>query len=278
MESLSGKNVLVTGGAQGIGKGLARACLKRGASVVITNLDPDIAAAAVTELSEHGPIRAARCDATDRAAVDALFDDIWATEGPVDVAFCNAGAGGMGKILETPMEDVHHQFSTNLYSAIHLAQSYIPRLLDADRAGHVMFTGSENSLVLPPANADLAMGIYGGTKHALLAVAEWLRYELRNTRVTVSLLMPGPVLTERLAATFQALADDPDNPEIRDRFPEHVERTLRERFISPDQCAEIALRGLAQELFFIPTQGYIRDDVDARYREVCAAFDALGIS
>ena len=278
MESLSDKIVLVTGGAQGIGKGLARACLKRGAKVVITNLDPAIAAATVAELSEHGPIRAVRCDATDRAAVDALFDDVWGTEGPVDLAFCNAGAGGMGQILETPMKDVHHQFSTNLYSAIHMAQSYIPRLVEANRAGHVMFTGSENSLVLPPANADLAMGIYGGTKHALLAVAEWLRYELRDTAVTVSLLMPGPVLTERLAATFEALAHDPDNPEIRGRFPEHVERTLRERFISPDECAEIALRGLAQELFFIPTQAYIRDDVDARYREVCAAFDALGLS
>ena len=59
---------------------------------------------------------------------------------------------------------------------------------------------------------------------------------------------------------------------------EYVERTLRERFISPEGCAEIALRGLAQGLFFIPTQAYIRDDVDARYREVCAAFDALGLS
>ena len=134
MESLSEKIVLVTGGAQGIGKGLARACLQRGASVVITNLDSEIAATTVAELSEHGPIRAIRCDATDRNAVDALFDDVWATEGPVDLAFCNAGAGGMGQILETPMADVHHQFSTNLYSAIHLAQSYIPRLVEANRA------------------------------------------------------------------------------------------------------------------------------------------------
>ncbi len=122
------------------------------------------------------------------------------------------------------------------------------------------------------------MGIYGGTKHALLAVAEWLRYELRDTRVTVSLLMPGPVLTERLAATFEALAIDPDNPDIRSRFPAHVEAVLRERFISPEKCAEVALQGLAKGLFFIPTQAYIRDDVDARYREICAAFDALGLS
>ena len=278
METMKDKTVLVTGGAQGIGKGLARACLSAGARVVITNLDRAIAAGTVSELSALGEIRAVRCDATDRAAVDALFDDIWATEGPVDLAFCNAGAGAMRPILETPIEDVHQQFAVNVDSALHLTQSLVPRLVDAGRGGHIMFTGSENSLVVPAGNVDLAMGIYGGTKHALLVIAEWLRHELRDTGVTVSVLMPGPVLTERLAATFDALAENPNDPTLRATIPESAERVLRERFISPDQCAEMALKGLSKGLFFIPTQAYIKDDVDARYREVSDAFNAMGLT
>ena len=71
------------------------------------------AEATVAELSSLGAIRAVRCDATDRAEVDRLFDDIWASEGPVDVAFSNVGAGGMAKIIDTPIDEVHAQFATN---------------------------------------------------------------------------------------------------------------------------------------------------------------------
>jgi len=278
MNDLRGRTVLVTGGAQGIGKGLAKACLGAGARVVITNLDEAIAARTVAELGTLGPIRSIRCDATDRAAVDALLDDIWAVEGPVDVAFCNAGAGTMAPILEVPMDQVRAQFAVNLDSALHLSQSLVPRLLADGRAGHIMFTGSENSLVMPHGNRDLAMGIYGGTKHALLVIAEWLRYELSGTPVTVSVLLPGPVLTERLAGTFQALAAEPVDPALRARFPQSAEQTLRERFISTDECAALALAGLAKGLFFIPTQAYILDDVEARYREIRDAFAAMGLT
>jgi short-subunit dehydrogenase len=96
--------------------------------------------------------------------------------------------------------------------------------------------------------------------------------------VTVSVLMPGPVLTERLAATFEALSQNPTDPVLRATIPETAERILRERFISPDQCAAMALKGLKKGLFFIPTQAYIKEDVDARYREVSDAFTALGLA
>jgi len=278
MKDLQGKTVLVTGGAQGIGKGLAKACLQAGARVVITNLDAAIAARTVKELSVLGPIRSVRCDATDRAAVDALFDDVWASEGPVDVAFCNAGAGAMCPILDVSMAEVQTQFAVNLHSAIHLTQSLVPRLVAAGHSGHIMFTGSENSLVMPHGNRDLAMGIYGGTKHALLVIAEWLRHELADTPVTVSVLLPGPVLTERLAGTFQALAAEPLDPALRARFPQSAERTLRERFISTDECAARALEGLRLGLFYIPTQSYILDDVETRYREIREAFSAMGLT
>jgi NAD(P)-dependent dehydrogenase (short-subunit alcohol dehydrogenase family) len=278
MNSVKDKTVLVTGGARGIGKGLAKACLAEGARVVITNLDVDVAAATVDELSAMGAIRAVRCDATDRGAVDDLFDDIWASEGPVDVAFSNAGTGAMAPILDMPMEEVHQLFATNFDSALNLAQSYAPRLIEADRPGHIMFTGSEHSLSTPPWSADLGFGIYGASKHAMLVVAEWLRNELQDTKVTVSVLMPGPVLTEGLAATFDALASNPNDPALRSRFSETTEHALRDRFISTEVCAEIALRGLAQGLFYIPAQPHIKGDVDARYRELSEAFAALGLA
>tara|TARA_A100001037_G_scaffold256261_1_gene242309 strand:- start:24757 stop:25596 length:840 start_codon:yes stop_codon:yes gene_type:complete len=277
MDTLNDTTVLVTGGAQGIGKGLARACLNEGARVVTTNLDPKVAEATAAELAALGSIRAEQCDATDASAVDALLGDIWANEGPVDVVFCNAGAGAMAPIMETSVEDVHRQFAVNYDSCMGLAKSYARRVAADGGSGHIIFTGSEHSLVLPTGSETLAMGIYGGTKHALLILAEWLRFELAPLNVGVSMLLPGPVLTERLAATFEGLDADPDNPDLRARFTPEAEQSLRDRFITPDECAAIALRGLKAGLFFIPTQAHIKDDVTRRYQEVCNAFETLGI-
>ena len=74
--SLDRKTVLITGGARGIGKGIARACLEEGAQVVITNLNIDVGKETEAELSGLGSIRAIRCDGTDRLAVDELMEDV----------------------------------------------------------------------------------------------------------------------------------------------------------------------------------------------------------
>lgn len=258
------QRVLVTGGAQGIGKGLARACRSRGAQVVICNLNEEVAAATAAELD----VRAVRCDVSDREQVDALLDDMAAREGLPDVVFCNAGYGALSPVMDMPMAEVERLFAVNFHSMLHLTQSYVPRVEAAGASGHIMYTGSENSLVAPPYLKDVHMGMYGATKHAMLVLAQWLRWELAGTGVGVSVLLPGPVLTERLAASFAA-GDD--------RFPGEAGSALEAMFMSTDACAEKALEGLEKGLFYIPTQAHIRADVEARHREIMAAFDALGL-
>lgn len=273
--SLKGKTALVTGGARGIGKGIARACLEQGAQVVITNLDSAVGKQTEEELSGLGTIRALRCDGTDRLAVDGLMDDVWANEGPIDVVFSNAGRGFSASTLEASMEEVNDLFATNYSSAVHLAQSYVPRMIALGRPGHIMFTGSEHSVGLPAGNEGLNFGFYGATKHALLALVEWLRADLQGKCVSVSLLMPGPVLTESLGSTFKILETDPENQQIRQQFSKEVETLLLERVISTEKCAQLALEGLKQGLFFIPTQAYIQSDIDRRHEELRQAFVAL---
>ena len=148
-------------------------------------------------------------------------------------------------------------------------------MLDTGKSSHVMFTGSEHSLSLPQGNESLGFVDYGASKHAMLIMAEWLRADLEGTNVSVSLLMPGPVLTEGVAGAFAALDEDPDNPDIRQQFSREVEMLLRERVITTEQCADLALRGLRRGLFYIPTQTHIREDVDRRYRELAESFELI---
>ena len=273
--SLTGKTVLITGGARGIGKGIARACLEENARVIITNLDLEAGKSTEAELASIGPIRALRCDGTSREETDELLDNVWANEGPVDVVFSNAGRGFSARTLKASMDDVREIFSVNYESAVHLAQSYIPRMIADNLPGHIMFTGSEHSVGLPAGNEGLNFGFYGASKHALLALAEWLRADLRESCVSVSLLMPGPVLTESLAATFNILKSDPENLEIRKQFSKEVEAILLERMISTRQCAREAVKGFKKGLFFIPTQAHIISDINRRHEELEQAFSEL---
>jgi 3-oxoacyl-[acyl-carrier protein] reductase len=275
INTVKNKTVLVTGGARGIGKGIARACLLEGAQVVITNLDIAVGQATAKELGALGSIRALRCDGTDRQAVEQMLDDVWGNEGPIDVVFSNAGRGTSVASLEASINDVHSLFATNYDTAVHLAQSYLPRMIELDRPGHMMFTGSEHSVGLPAGNEALNFGFYGATKHALLSLVEWLRADLQATPLSVSLLMPGPVLTEGLASTFAILDKDPDNAAIRSQFSKSVEKLLRDRIITTEQCAQMALKGLKEGLFFIPTQSYIKSDIDRRHGELEHAFTTL---
>jgi len=275
--SLTNKVVLVTGGARGIGKGLAEACLRDGATVVITHLNPESGQQAEQTLTTLGSVRAVRCDATDRTQVDALLDDIWQREGPLDLVFSNAGAGGTQRALDAPIAEIHSLFATNFESAVHLAQSYVPRMQREEKPGHIMFTGSEHSVGLPAGNEDLGFVFYGATKHAMLIFAEWLRADLHGTNVSTSLLMPGPVLTEGVVGTFELLDQDPDNAEVRAVFSPKVEALLRERAISTEQCARRALQGLREGLFYIPTQAHIQQDVERRHNEMNRAFATMGL-
>ena len=76
-------------------------------------------------------------------------------------------------------------------------------------------------------------------------------------------------------STFKILETDPENQQIRQQFSKEVEALLRERMISTQQCAQLALQGLKQGLFYIPTQSYIKSDIDRRHEELERAFFVL---
>ena len=274
-KSLKNKNVLVTGGARGIGKGIAKECLKEGARVFITNLDEQVGHATEKELSLLGEITSLQCDGTDRDQVESMLHGIWKREGPLDLVFSNSGSGNQHRVLEANTDEIQKILATNFESAVNIAQCCVPLMIKEQNDAHIMFTGSEHSVSLPKGNESLGFAYYGVTKHAMLIMAEWLRHDLLGTNVSVSLLLPGPVLTESVANTFDMLAKEPGSPQFRAIFSEEVELLLRERAITTEQCAEIALKGLRAELFYIPTQKYIFGDVENRFNEMKTSFQLL---
>ena len=273
--SLNRKRVLVTGGARGIGKGIAKKCLEEGAKVYITNLDKRVGLATEKELSAFGEVKSLQCDSTDKAQVESMVKGIWEREGALDLVFSNSGSGSQHRVLEANPEEIQKLLATNFESAVNIAQCCLPLMIQEQNDAHIMFTGSEHSVSLPKGNESLGFAYYGVTKHAMLILAEWLRHDLLDTNVSVSLLIPGPVMTESVAHTFETLAKDPENRQFRAIFSKEVESLLRKRAITTEQCAEIALKGLRSQLFYIPTQKHILGDIEDRYKEMETSFHQL---
>jgi NAD(P)-dependent dehydrogenase (short-subunit alcohol dehydrogenase family) len=253
-----GKSALVTGAASGIGKALASALSARGAQVILADVNADGVKSAAAAIGGH----AIACDLADAEAPARLVEEAYARNGKLDLICSNAGIGRRRKVLkETVDADVERLFAINFFAGIRLAQAYAAKL-SGGAAGHILFTGSENSLSLPSAVRNSRIGFYGASKHSLLIAAEWMAAEMGDTQLAVHVLMPGAVYTPLIAAALP----DPS------KAPAELE------LIMPERCAEIALKGMDLGLFYIPTQAHLATDMIPRTKGVQDALKALGIT
>lgn len=186
------ESAVITGGASGIGLGLARVLAARGARVILADIELDRAQAAAAGIGE-GAI-AMPLDQADEASVAKLADMAFDHFGTIDAVFANAGVGAGGPIFTTPQRNIDWVLSVNLMGPIWLARHFIPRLTAQQTPSHFSLTGSEHSLGLPSRGGQAS--IYTISKHAVLGLAETLRRDVAETPVSVSIICPAVVTTD----------------------------------------------------------------------------------
>jgi NAD(P)-dependent dehydrogenase (short-subunit alcohol dehydrogenase family) len=189
MNRLSDKVAVVTGGNSGIGLAAAKAFLAEGARVVILGRRPDAVAAAVEELGAAatglvGDV--AELDTHDRLA--ALVAERF---GGVDIYFANAGMNVITPSEKVSVEEFDIQFATNTRGVFFGVQKALPLIRDG---GSIILTSSIASRKVLPGHA-----VYAGTKAAIEAFARSWALELKERRIRVNVLSPGPVDTPILA-------------------------------------------------------------------------------
>jgi NAD(P)-dependent dehydrogenase (short-subunit alcohol dehydrogenase family) len=194
MEGIEGAHAFVTGGASGIGLGIAEALVERGAKVSITDLREDHLAAARQRIESAGwADRAyfARLDVTDRTRFAAVLDEAEARLGPLRILVNNAGVGIIGPVDEAGFADWDWGLGVNLGGVANGLVLGLPRIKAHRQGGHVVNVSSQAGL-LP---ARPGRGIYATTKAGLIALSEHLRLELDGKGIGVSVLCPGAVKT-----------------------------------------------------------------------------------
>jgi NAD(P)-dependent dehydrogenase (short-subunit alcohol dehydrogenase family) len=190
MRDLAGRTAFVTGGANGIGLGLARVLLEQGCKVAIADIREDSLEAALT-LLDNREVTGIRLDVASRAGFAAAADEAEARMGPVTLLFNNAGINLFRPIDESSYEDWDWVLGVNLHGVINGVQTFVPRMKARGGGGHVVNTASMASFL-----ASGVPGIYNCSKYAVRGLSESLRHSLHAHNIGVSVLCPGLVRSE----------------------------------------------------------------------------------
>jgi len=202
---LTGKVVLITGAARGIGRSTAAALVAEGARVVIVDLDADLVAQAARELG--GGTVGKQLDVTDHAAFTAVIDEVEATVGPLDALINNAGVMSVRPFVEDSFESAYRQFAVNVFALMHGTREALKRMQPRG-SGHVVNVASMGGVVAMPGAAA-----YCSSKHAVVGFCEALRWELAGTGIDLTYVLPALVNTELAADVKRTRASNMIEPE-----------------------------------------------------------------
>jgi uncharacterized protein len=182
---------LVTGASSGIGLELARQFADNGFDVIITAEDDELAAAETSLAGGEAVVRAVKADLSTYDGVEGLWSAVAGAGRPLDAVALNAGIGVNGDFTrDIPLEDDLRLIAVNVTAVVHLAKRVLPAMVERG-AGRVLITSSVAATMPGPYYAT-----YAASKAFLQSFAQAVRFELKDTGVSVTALQPGPTDTE----------------------------------------------------------------------------------
>ena len=185
--------VVVTGGARGIGLGIARCFAAEKATIVVADLDHAAAKEAADQLRQQGAPAAlgVACDVTNRGAVEAMVDQSVREYGRIDVLVNNAGICPFVEVMDMSPDVWQKTLDVNLTGAFHCTQLVARGMIARGDGGRIVFITSLSENVTGPAQVD-----YGASKAALRMTMRGFATALGQYRITCNAVAPGMILTD----------------------------------------------------------------------------------
>ncbi|MFC4254731.1 SDR family NAD(P)-dependent oxidoreductase [Altererythrobacter xixiisoli] len=270
ISDFDGKIAFITGGASGIGLGIARVLSDRGAQVVLADLRQDHIDKALAGFAGGGrsnAVSALQLDVTNRTAYREAAQRMQDEFGGIDILVNNAGVGLEGPILEATYADYDFGFGVNVGGVINGFVEFLPQMLAHGRGGHIVSTASLAAEVVMPS----AMAIYGASKAAVCHYCESVKAELAEKDIGVSILLPGPVKSNIHETQQNRPAHLLEGSGYKNSEAKLARRIVGDNWMEPEEAGRLVAEGILANSTYIVTHGFYKPAMAARAEAVLAA-------
>jgi NAD(P)-dependent dehydrogenase (short-subunit alcohol dehydrogenase family) len=268
VKEFKGRVAVITGGASGIGRGLADRFAREGMKIVIGDIEQAALDQAVAELARSGADCAGvRCDVSEYAEVERLANAAYDTFGAVHLLCNNAGVSSQAAPSWAQTEaDWKWVLGVNLWGVIHGIRAFVPHMLAQKSEGHIVNTASLSGLLSMPYGAP-----YNVSKFGVVALTEALHFELAiaQSKLKTSVLCPAWVSTRILDSARNRPPElvNPRQPEIDEAWAQAFRARLAEG-LTPETVAERVYEAVRDEQLYIWTHPEYKPAVRVRMEEV----------
>jgi NAD(P)-dependent dehydrogenase (short-subunit alcohol dehydrogenase family) len=268
MDNLKDKVAFITGGASGIGLGMAKAFFAAGMKVIIADIRQTYLEEALKSFDgDTANINAVQLDVTDRKAFETAAQEAERVFGRVHILCNNAGIYLYGPMQKATFDDWDWVLNVNLGGVINGIQTFVPRMISHGEGGHIVNTSSISGIFVAGGT-----GVYNTSKFAVVGLSEALRLDLEPENIGVSVLCPGFV-NSRIYDCGETRPDHlaDSGYQVRPEIMEQLEKVHEDIGMDPLEVGKKVLSAIRQNKLYIITHPEFAGEIRRRSEALLAA-------
>lgn len=267
---IAGTTAFITGGASGIGFGIAQRLLDNGAKLVLADIRQDHLDEArqfFEERQQGRNVHTIRLDVSDRKAMEEAAKEAEAVMGGPEILINNAGIDCSGPFQDLTYTDWDYGIDVNLKGVINGVMAFSPGMRARGKGGHIVNTASLAGLTPMPS----FMSIYATVKSAVISFTETLRDTMAEDNIGVTVLMPGPVRSRIHESGNNRPERFRDGSGIQQSEEMLAKRVVSDAWMDPTKVGDMIVDAITNNKLYIATHGDWKATCEARFAELLAA-------
>lgn len=270
MKNFNDKVVLITGGASGLGLGIAKHCAQLNMKLILVDIESASLAQAKQTLTEQGAtVETFLADVSSESKIQALTTFVYRQFPEVNLLINNAGVSGpVGTIWEIPKQQLDWTLKVNVDGVIHCLRAFVPKMLAQKNEAHIVNVSSHFGLICAP-----HLAAYQLSKHAVFSITETLAEDLKvfRSQIGVSVFAPYFVKSE-LTNSERHLNNKENALFVAEQAIGTIERYKRvmQNSIDAEAAAKILFAGIEKNQRYIFTDGKTQQDFQKRVEKILA--------